>query len=141
MKYLLDTNVISELVARNPNPHVVAWIDTLDTDNVYLSVVTIGEIRKGIEKLPDSARKTSLENWLENDLLVRFAGYILELDVGVMLSWGVLTGRLERNGRTLPAIDSMIAALAIHHNCTLVTRNEDDFKDTNVIVINPWKGF
>jgi toxin FitB len=139
MKYLLDTNIISELVARNPNSQVVAWIDALDTNSVYLSVVTIGEIRKGIEKLPDSSRKTSLNGWLNDDLLVRFAGRILALDVVVMLGWGELTGRLEGVGRTLPAIDSMIAALAIHHNCSLVTRNEEDFKGTGVNVINPWK--
>lgn len=139
MKYLLDTNVISELVARHPNPQVIAWVDALDTNSVYLSVVTIGELRKGIEKLPDSSRKASLNSWLNDDLLVRFAGRVLALDVAVMLSWGELTGRLERVGRPLPAINSIIAALAIHHNCTLVTRNEGDFKDTDVNVINPWK--
>jgi toxin FitB len=139
MKYLLDTNIISELVARNPNSQVVTWIDALDTNSVYLSVVTIGEIRTGIEKLPDSSRKASLTEWLNNDLLVRFAGRILVLDVAVMLGWGELTGRLEGLGRTLPAIDSMIAALAIYHNCNLVTRNEEDFKGTGVNVINPWK--
>jgi predicted nucleic acid-binding protein len=139
LKYLLDTNVISELVARIPNPQVINWIDALDTDSVYLSVVTIGEIRKGIEKLPDSTRKISLENWLSNDLLVRFTGHILVLDIAAMLNWGELIGRLERLGRPLPAIDSLIAALAIHHGCTLVTRNEEDFKDTGVVVINPWK--
>jgi predicted nucleic acid-binding protein len=139
VKYLLDTNVISELVARSPNPQVIAWIDTLEADTVYLCVVTIGELRKGIEKLPDSSRKSALTNWLNDDLLVRFAGRVLALDVAVMLTWGELTGRLERVGRPLPAIDSMIAALAIHHNCTLVTRNEGDFKDTDVNVINPWK--
>ncbi len=118
---------------------VVTWVDSLDTDSVYLSVVTIGELRKGIEKLPDSAPKVSLINWLNNDLLVRFEGRILTLDIAVMLSWGELTGRLERTGRTLPAIDSMIAALAIQHNCALVTRNEEDFNATGVNIINPWK--
>ncbi len=139
MKYLLDTNVISELVARNPNPQVIAWIDALDANSVYLNVVTIGELQKGIEKLPDSSRKASLNSWLNEDLLIRFAGRVLALDVAVMLTWGELTGRLERVGRPLPAIDSMIAAVAIHHNCALVTRNEGDFKDTDVNVINPWK--
>ncbi len=139
MKYLLDTNVISELVTKKPNPRVIAWVDSLEPNSIYLSAVTIGELRKGIEKLTDSARKAALSDWLRGDLLVRFAGRILPLDVAVMLSWGELTGRLERVGRPLPAIDSMIAALAIHHNCALVTRNENDFQETPVNILNPWK--
>jgi tRNA(fMet)-specific endonuclease VapC len=139
MKYLLDTNVISELVAKQPNPRVVQWIDGLDPNSVYLSVITIGELRKGIEKLPDSQRKHALGDWLNDDLLLRFGGRILILDVDVMLTWGVLTGQLERIGKPLSAIDSLIAALALHHMCHLVTRNEDDFKDTGVPIVNPWK--
>ena len=139
MKYLLDTNVISELVAKRPSRQVIRWIDSLDADSVYLSVITIGELRKGIEKLPDSPRKEALGAWLADDLLVRFGGRVLSLDVDVMLTWGALTGRMERAGRPLPAIDSLIAALAIHHNCNLVTRNEDDFQGTGVTVVNPWK--
>jgi tRNA(fMet)-specific endonuclease VapC len=139
MKYLLDTNVISELVAKSPNPQVIGWIDSLDQNSIYLSVITIGEIRKGIEKLVDSTRKATLNSWLNDDLLVRFAGHILILDVAVMVRWGELTGQLERVGRPLPAIDSMIAALAIHHGCVLVTRNQEDFKGTGLNIINPWK--
>lgn len=139
MKYLLDTNVISELVARQPNPQVVQWIDALDTNSIYLSVVTIGELNKGIEKLPNSPRKDTLRAWLNDDLLVRFDGRVLVLDVAVMVAWGRLVAQMERIGRPLPAIDSLIAALAIHYNCSLVTRNEDDFRDTCVTVINPWK--
>lgn len=139
MKYLLDTNVISELVAKSPNPQVTNWIDSLDQNSIYLSVITIGELRKGIEKLADSTRKATLNSWLKDDLLVRFAGHILILDVAVMVRWGELTGQLERVGRPLPAIDSMIAALAIHHSCTLVTRNQEDFKGIGLNIINPWK--
>jgi tRNA(fMet)-specific endonuclease VapC len=139
VKYLLDTNVISELAARRPSQPVIQWIDALDADSVYLSVITIGELRKGNEKLPDSPRKNALSAWLTDDLLVRFGGRVLSVDVDVMLAWGELTGRMERSGRRLPAIDSQIAALAIQHNCSLVTRNEDDFKDTGVPVLNPWK--
>jgi tRNA(fMet)-specific endonuclease VapC len=139
VKYLLDTNVISELIAKQPNQQVVRWIDALDTNSVYLSVITIGELRKGIEKLADSPRKDTLSVWLTDDLLVRFDGRVLPVDADVMLIWGELTGRLERVGRRLPAIDSLIAALAIHHSCSLVTHNEDDFKDTGVTVLNPWK--
>lgn len=139
MKYLLDTNVISELSAKQPNRKVVAWLDQLDPGSVYLSAITIGELRKGIEKLSDSRRKDKLQRWLNDDLLVRFQDRILGLDVQVMLVWGELMGRLERIGRPLAAIDSLIAALALVQDCTLVTRNEADFQGTGVNVANPWK--
>jgi len=138
MKYLLDTNVISELVTSHPNPRVVQWVDSLDPDSVYLSVITIGELRKGIEKLPDSPRKDALRAWLADDVCVRFDGRILSVDVEVMLTWGVLVGQLERIGRPLPALDSLVAALALHHGCHLVTRNVNDFRDTGVPLVNPW---
>jgi predicted nucleic acid-binding protein len=139
VRYLLDTNVVSELIAREPNPRVVRWVDDLDPHGVYLSVVTVGELQKGIEKLPDSRRKTDLRGWLEGDLLVRFDGRMLVLDVGAMLAWGAMMGRLERAGRPLPAMNSIIAALALHHDCTLATRNEADFEGTGVRVANPWR--
>ena len=138
MRYLLDTNVISELIAKHPNQRVVEWIDGHDPTSIYLSVLTIGELRKGIEKLPPSTRKDILLDWLNDDLLVRFSGRILTLDVDAMLIWGELTGRLEREGKPRPAIDSLIAALALHHRCHLVTRNEGDFAGTGVSTINPW---
>ena len=112
-----------ELVVREPDPRVVRWIDELDPRSVYLSVVTIGELSKGVEKLPESRRKTTLSDWLKGDLLIRFEGRILNLDVVAMLAWGVLVGRLEREGRSLPAMDLLIAALALHHDFALATRN------------------
>jgi tRNA(fMet)-specific endonuclease VapC len=139
MNYLLDTNVISELVAPRPNASVAQWVDDLEPYRVYLSVVTIGELRKGFEKLPASRRKETLHDWLNNDLLIRFSGRILTLDVGVMLTWGVLMGQREREGRRLAAIDSLIAAVALHHRCCLVTRNEDDFQETGITIVNPWR--
>lgn len=139
MRYLLDTNVISELVASRPNERVIQWIDDLDPASVYLSVITIGELRKGIEKLPNSARQEKLRNWLTHELLSRFQDRILMIDTQVMLIWGELVGRLERNGRVLSAIDSLIAALALSHSCALVTRNEADFGDTGLQVVNPWR--
>ena len=138
MRLLLDTNVISELMARRPDPRVVTWIDSQDPMTVYLSVVTIGELRKGIEKLPPSPRRDTLHVWLVNDLLQRFTGRILVLDIDVMLAWGELTGRLERTGRPLPAVDALIAALALHHRCHLVTRNSADFAGTGVSLLDPW---
>lgn len=139
MRYLLDTNVISELIAKHPNERVIQWLDQLDPASIYLSVITIGELRKGIEKLPASRRKDTLRTWLTDELLVRFRDRILVLDVDVMLTWGELVGRPERSGRPLAAIDSLIAALALAHSCSLVTRNEADFKDTGLKVTNPWK--
>jgi tRNA(fMet)-specific endonuclease VapC len=139
MKYLLDTCVISELIAKKPSTKVIDWIDNIEQESVYLSVITIGEIRKGIEKLPESKRKVSLQQWLNDELLIRFRGKILPVDTNVMLVWGELTGRLEIEGKRMPAIDSLIAAIAIHNNCSLVTRNEDDFKNVALSIINPWE--
>jgi predicted nucleic acid-binding protein len=138
MKYLLDTCVISELVARNPLGKVLEWLDGLDQQHVYLSTVTIGEIRKGIEKLPDSQRKATLQEWLDNDLLDRFQGRILSIDTEVMLTWGRLVGDLELQDKKMAAMDSLIAAIALHGRFTLVTRNEEDFKHAEIPLANPW---
>jgi tRNA(fMet)-specific endonuclease VapC len=138
MRYLLDTNVISELVAKQPNARVLAWLDSTDDSQVYLSTITIGEIKKGIEKLPDSPRKEQLRLWLEHDLLDRFSGRIIAIDINIMLTWGELTANLEKKGRKLPAIDSLVATAALHGHFHLVTRNESDFQDTGVTLFNPW---
>lgn len=139
MKYLLDACVISELVARHPNPKVVDFVDSLDSDDVFLSVITIGEIAKGVEKLPKSKRKQELHSWLKENLLVRFDGRIIPLDSEVLMEWGILIARLESTGITLPAIDSLIAATTLTHKLTLVTRNVDDFSGTGIEIINPWE--
>ncbi len=139
MNYLLDTNVISELILKRPNKKVVEWIDRLDPNTIYLSVITIGEIRKGMEKLPPSKRKDRVKEWLEGDLLIRFQGRILEITTEVMLIWGELTGRLEKAGRPIKAIDSLVAAIALQRNYRLVTRNDQDFQGTGVTIFNPWK--
>jgi predicted nucleic acid-binding protein len=139
MNYLLDTNVIFELISKQANKKVAEWLDGLDPNTVYLSVITIGEIRKGIEKLPDSKRKDKVREWLETDLLIRFQGRVLEITIEVMLAWGALTRRLENEERPITAIDSLIAAIALQGNYCLVTRNEFDFRHTGVTMINPWK--
>jgi predicted nucleic acid-binding protein len=138
MKALLDTCVISELVTRQPHPNVVSFVDNLDADDIYLSVITIGEIIKGIEKLPDSRRKTELHDWLQDDLMARFHGNILPLDIGVISEWGALTARLETAGKPMPAIDSLIAATLLAHKMTLITRNVSDFEAAGIEIINPW---
>lgn len=138
MRFILDTCVISELIAKYPNPKVVGFVDSLESDDVYLSVITIGEIAKGVEKLPDSKRKRELYSWLKEDLLVRFYGKIIPLDIDILLEWGTLTAHLESAGITIPAIDSLISATALTLKLTLVTRNVDDFNGTGVEVANPW---
>jgi toxin FitB len=139
MRFLLDTCVISEVAAKRPNPKVVDWIDSVDPDSIYLSVITIGEIQKGIEKQRDLSKKEKLEIWLQDDLLVRFRDRLAVLDIGVLLEWGTLTGRLEAQGVTIPAVDSLIAATALHGRFVLVTRNEHDFLRSGVQLLNPWK--
>ena len=139
MTFLLDTCVISELVAKQPNLHVVQWVDSIDEDKLFLSVITVGEIKRGIEKLADSSRKSALTEWLEGDLLIRFTDRILPIDILVMLVWGQLTADLEKQGRRMPAIDSLIAATCLQGGIDLVTRNENDFAHSGVTVINPWE--
>ena len=139
MTFLLDTCVISELVAKQPNLHVVQWVDSIDEDKLFLSAITIGEIKRGIEKLADSSRKSALAEWLGGDLLIRFTDRILPIDIPVMLVWGQLTAGLEKQGRRMPAIDSLIAATCLQARLDLVTRNESDFAHSGVAVVNPWE--
>lgn len=138
MSYLLDTCVLSELRKPAPDPNVVAWINDVDESHLLLSVITFGEIQKGIAKLDESKRKRSLQLWLEQSLPQRFAGRILPIDGEVALEWGELQGGLERSGNPVPVIDSLIAATAICHNLTLVTRNTADFNRMPVKLLNPW---
>ena len=138
MTYLLDTCLISELVAKQPNQKVLDWVDAQVPETLYLSVITIGEIAKGICKLTPSKRKESLTTWLNETLPNRFENRILTLDVSTMVLWGNLVGQLEQNGRPLPAMDSLIAAIALQHSLSLVTRNENDFAGTGVVIVNPW---
>jgi len=138
--FLLDTNVISELVKPRPDPRVVGWIEEIDENLLYLSVLTLGEIRKGVAGLPQSAHRTALEAWLESDLRFRFSKRILSIDEEVADRWGSLAGRAQKEGHSLPVIDGLLAATAIHHNLTLVTRNTADIAASGVPVFNPWQG-
>ena len=139
MKYLLDTCAISELVAKHPNPKVVDFIDLLDSDDVFLSVITIGEIAKGVEKLPKSKRKQELHSWLKENLLVRFDGRIFPLDTEILMEWGILIARLKSTGITLPAIDFSYCCNNFNHKLILVTGNVDDFSGTGIEIVNPWE--
>jgi predicted nucleic acid-binding protein len=125
-------------VSRQPNPSVVRWIDSMDEDKLFLSAIAIGGIERGIEKLADSTRKGVLQEWLQDDLLVRFRDKILPIDTAVMLVWGQLAADLEKQGKRMPAIDSLIAATCLHGRLDLVTRNGGDFAHSGVTGFNPW---
>lgn len=140
MKYLLDTCVVSELVRKTPDPQVVAWVDSLHEAETYLSAITIGEIKRGVERLPPSERRHAVLDWLEHDLLARFDRRILPVDAMVALTWGQLVARLDREGRPMPAFDSLIAATALNGGLILATRNVDSFSSTGVTLLNPWTG-
>jgi predicted nucleic acid-binding protein len=137
--YVLDTNVISELMKPLPDRRVVAWVDARENESLFLSAITIGELMRGVAKLPSSARRTATEAIINDALIPHFASRILPVTHQVMVTWATLTITCERAGRTLPAIDSMIAATALHHRLTLVTRNTRDFRDTEVPLIDPWE--
>jgi predicted nucleic acid-binding protein len=137
--FLLDTNCISELIRSNPEPRVMDWMRSADESLLYLSVLTLGEIRKGAAILPQSKRRTHLESWLEFDLQVRFSGRILAIDNPVADRWGWLTAESERKGRPLAAIDGLLAATALQHGLTIVSRNVNDFASTNAPILNPWE--
>lgn len=133
--YLIDTNVISELRRRDPEPRVVAWFADRPARELYLSVLSLGEIRKGVESLEEGKRRQRLRNWLEQELPMFFSGRVLPVDAAVAHRWGVL---LAEMGRPLPAIDSLLAATALEHDLVLITRNLKDVAGLPVAVLSPW---
>ena len=138
MNYLLDTNIISEFISKTPNQKVVDYILTLDESNLFLSVITIGEIKAGIEKLDNGKKKDNILRWLEHDLLIRFEDRIIPLTVDVMLKWGEVNQNLKRIGTPLPIMDSLIGVTCQTLDITLITRNEKDFKNIDIKIINPF---
>lgn len=136
MSYLINTNIISEVVRHRPNKRVIEWLKNTPDEDLYISVLTIGEIRKGIEKLEISKRREQLRIWLEHDLPEWFGDRILPINIAVAECWGVISAKAQR---TLPAIDALIAATAVYYDMHLVTRNDQDFDYPGLMVINPWK--
>jgi len=139
VKFLLDTCLISELVKKKPDPKVVAWLDECDEQNLFLSVLTFGELQKGVSKLLVGDRREELQTWIDHDLSERFAGRILAVDRDTALVWGRLQGEAEQGGEKLPVMDSLIAATAKAHNLTVVTRNSKDLERCKARVFNPWQ--
>ncbi|MBO9493585.1 type II toxin-antitoxin system VapC family toxin [Thalassotalea sp. G20_0] len=138
MKYLLDTCVLSEAFKKKPNPQVIDWLGSVDEQSLYLCVLTLGEIEKGVEKNKDPARRRKLRNWLEFDLKDRFRHRILSVDLDVTLKWGAIQAEAELAGTPIPAIDGLIAVTGLVHNCTVVTRNIDDMRQSQAELFNPW---
>ena len=137
--FLLDTNIISELVKPKPEANVTEWVENTDESLLYLSVLTLGEIRRGIAALPQSRRRATLEAWLDKDLRARFEGRLLVIDQEVADRWGLLTAAARNSGLVLPVIDGLLAATALEHNLTLVTRDTGQIPSMGVAVFNPWE--
>jgi hypothetical protein len=138
--FLLDTNVVSELMKARPNRRVAEWVNATAEDLLHLSVITIGEIRKGIDLLDESEpTRAALQSWLDRDVRLRFAGRLLVFDDAVAERWGQLEATAKRRRVTLPTIDAQLAATALHHGLTFATRNTTDVASTGVPVFNPWR--
>ena len=139
MRYLLDTCVISEIVKLKPNKSVISWLEKQDESNLFLSVLTFGEIERGIERAPDKIRKKKLRLWVEEDLKQRFEGRILSIDLETTTQWGILQGKSEKSGKPMPVIDGLIAVSGLINNCIVVTRNISDMEQSTVELFDPWK--
>ncbi|MYE49069.1 MAG: type II toxin-antitoxin system VapC family toxin [Gammaproteobacteria bacterium] len=135
MSFLIDTCALSELTRKNPSPLVSEWFDATPAESLHMSVLTLGEIRRGVERLPDSRRRSRIAAWLENELPAWFENRVLPIDGSIADEWGRLTARLKN---PLPAIDGLIAATALCRRLTVVTRNESDFAPAGVAILNPW---
>jgi len=138
MSFLLDTNAVSEWVKPRPNPGLITWLEEIDEDRVFLSVVTLAELRYGVERLGAGKRRKRLEEWLQQELPLRFEGRILSIDSPVADACGKVVAQREALGRPIDVMDAFIAATTEAHSLTLVTRNASDFEGTVRSVMNPW---
>jgi len=141
LRYLLDTNIISEFVSKKPNQKVLDYVNSLDENDIYLSVITLGEIRFGIEKLDKEHQIKKIEmltNWLDNDLMQRFEGRIVDIDKDTMLKWGEINGQLQKIGKPMPIMDSLIASSCLAKEFILITRNTKDFYSFEMEMVNPF---
>lgn len=139
MSYLLDTNAISEWVKPRPDPGVIRWLDEVDEDRTFLSVITLGELRKGVDRLAPGRRRQRLEQWLTGELPGRFGDRLLPVDAEVAVEWGRLLAAEEHAGTATGGIDALIAATAKVHGLQLVTRNVAHFRDAGVGLLSPWR--
>jgi toxin FitB len=139
MSFLLDTNAVSEWVKPRPDPGLIGWMEAVDEDRIFLSVISLAELTYGVERLPAGKRRKRLEDWLQHELPLRFEGRILAIDAEVAEAWGRTVSRSEAAGRPMNAVDAFLAAIAEVHRLTLVTRNVSDFPLLKAVV-NPWSG-
>ena len=138
MNYLLDTCVLSELIKKNPSAKVVKWISKTEEVHLFISVLTIGEIHKGIEKLPESKKKEKLHKWVNYDLKERFKNRIIDFDLQTATVWGKIQAQSELSGKSMPAIDGQIVATGISYDLIVVTRNITDMEISGASLLNPW---
>jgi toxin FitB len=138
VNYLLDTNVLSEVQRPRPDAQVLAWLDQVDEDRTFLSVASVGKIAKGVAQLEEGRRKSALQQWLDVDLGARFGNRLLAIDRETALAWGGLMAAAKREGRGLSVMDAWIAAVALRHELTLVTRNTRDFAGIELELLDPW---
>jgi toxin FitB len=138
MNYLLDTCLILELAKSKPDKNVVNWVLNENETGFYVSVLTLGELHKGFDKLLESKKKKELRNWVNYELKNRFQSRIIGIDMRISILWGKIQYMAEKKGKPMPAIDSLIAATALSHDLTVVTRNVSDMEQSGVRLLNPW---
>lgn len=139
MSYLIDTNVVSELIKTRPDPAVIAWLRSTDSSTLFLGAMVVGEVRFGIERLPQGMRRQALNGNFERWVVPYFADRVLSVDYTIAMRWAVLRAETMRAGRVLAVVDSLIAATAIVHEMSVVTRNVRDFRGLGIELINPWE--
>jgi predicted nucleic acid-binding protein len=138
MRFLLDTCVVSELIKSNPDRNVIMWIRNEDENDLFLSVITFGEIRKGIDRLAKGRKRTTLSIWLEKELKQRFSHRIIPIDISIAERWGAQEAKNFKAGKPMPVIDGLLASTAEEYELILVTRNEKDFENSSIKIFNPW---
>jgi toxin FitB len=138
LKFLLDTNVLSEARRLEPNRGVLEWLDKIDEDRAFISVVSLAEIRRGVALMENGRRRVALADWLSRDLPDRFAGRVLPVDEPTAFAWGDLMAEAKRRGSGLASMDGLLAATALAHDLTLATRNIRDFRNLGIELYDPW---
>ena len=138
MSYLLDTCTLSEFGGAKPNARAVTWLDQQAESSLYIAAVSIGELKRGVAKLAEGKRKTFLQKWLTESVINRFGEHILSTSAEVWLRWGEMLARLDKLGKPVPVVDALIAATALQHQLTVVTRNTQDMAACGVTLLNPW---